>query len=153
MCRASDTAYRPAVKNKKHLLRPDVRVAGGSRLEAPNRELRQFFEPALQSDSYLTTPHRSRPGVGRSVCRRPSQHVETLDIPGTFPNRVQRHVAIESRQWRFFNISVTAQAFERLSNYSDRAFRNPIFADGGGDAAEAALRFITRRFIKASCQP
>ena len=47
MCRASDIAYLPDVKNKRHLLRPGVRVAEGSRLEAPNRELRQFFEPAL----------------------------------------------------------------------------------------------------------
>jgi hypothetical protein len=82
-----------------------------------------------------------------------SQHVETLDIPGAFPNRVQRHIAIESCQWRFLNISVTAKAFERLSNYGDRAFRNPIFADGCSNAAEAALGFIARRLVKASCQP
>jgi hypothetical protein len=68
-----------------------------------------------------------------------SQNVETLDIAGTFPNRVQRHIAIESRQWRFLNIAITAQAFERFSNYSDRPFGNPVFAYGCGNTAEASL--------------
>jgi hypothetical protein len=46
-------------------------------------------------------------------------------------------------------VAVAAQAFKRLGDDRDRAFGDPVFADGGGHSTEVALYFI--RFIETAC--
>lgn len=50
---------------------------------------------------------------------------------------------------RLLDVTVTAEAFERLGHDRDGAFRNPVFADGGGEACEPALPFALRRLVEA----
>src|SRR5581483_10856030 len=40
------------------------------------------------------------------------QHVETHHVAGSLPDRVERSLAVEARQDRFFDVAVSAQALE-----------------------------------------
>src|ERR1700680_394114 len=56
---------------------------------------------------------------------RSAQDVEGHDIARAFPDRVERHFAIESRERTFLDIAVTAEALHRLVDIAGRRLANP----------------------------
>ena len=61
-----------------------------------------------------------RPGGLRLLGERP-QHVEADHVARTFPDGVERRLAVEARQPALLDVSVAAQALERLAHALGRA--------------------------------
>src|SRR5579859_1381181 len=68
-----------------------------------------------------------------------SQDIERIHVARSFPDGVERSLAIKARQDRFLDVSISAVAFERLGHHSDRSLACPELADCNSKMAEASL--------------
>jgi hypothetical protein len=83
---------------------------------------------------------RERPGLtGRSA-----ENVEGIDVPCALPEGVERALAVEPGQGRLLDVSVAADALERLGHERWRDLADPVLGDCGGDAPERIVVLVDR---------